>query len=79
MIQEVDQMCAVLDGSGRVRAVTTAMLEGLKATRGDVLGRRFSRFLQSPATASSIAFIVKDKGLWEGEANVRRLDGGWCP
>ena len=79
LIQEVDQMCAVLDGSGRVRAVTTAMLEGLKATRRDVLGRRFSRFLQSPATASSIAFIVKEKGLWEGEANVRRLDGAVVP
>lgn len=79
LISQVDRMGAVLDLDGRVRAVTRAMREELKSPVGEILGKRFSRFLQSPATASSVAWIVKQKGQWEGEVNVRRADGVISP
>ncbi|MCX7827978.1 MAG: EAL domain-containing protein [Thermanaerothrix sp.] len=79
LLGQVDRMCVVLDHEGRVMAATDAMLDQLKTPMNRLLGKRFSRFLQSPATASSVAWIVKEKGHWEGEVNLRRLDGAIVP
>ncbi|EHM10651.1 diguanylate cyclase (GGDEF) domain-containing protein [Thermanaerovibrio velox DSM 12556] len=79
LLEHLDRIGAVLDHEGRVMAATRAMREHLKAPMNRLLGKRFSRFLQSPATASSVAWIVKNKGQWEGEVNLRRMDGAALP